>query len=38
MEGLNLKIIDSARHVFNLEQSEEFNKYMRNYLNAVSNQ
>jgi pimeloyl-ACP methyl ester carboxylesterase len=35
IEGSNLKIIDNAGHVSNLEQPEEFNKYVRNFLNSL---
>jgi len=35
IEGSNLKIIDNAGHVSNLEQPEEFNKYLRNFLNSL---
>jgi len=35
IEGSSLKIIDDAGHVSNLEQPEEFNKYLRNFLNSL---
>jgi len=35
IEGSNLKIIDNAGHVSNLEQPDEFNKYLRNFLNSL---
>ncbi|MDZ4668399.1 MAG: alpha/beta fold hydrolase [bacterium] len=35
IEGSNLKIIDNAGHVSNLEQPEEFNKYLRNFLDSL---
>jgi len=35
IEGSSLKIIDNAGHVSNLEQPEEFNKYLRIFLNSL---
>ena len=35
IEGSILKIIDRAGHVSNLEQPEEFNKYVRDFLNSL---
>jgi len=35
IEGSDLKIIDNAGHVSNLEQPDEFNKYLRNFLNSL---
>jgi len=35
IEGSSLKIIDNAGHVSNLEQPEEFNEYVRNFLNSL---
>jgi len=35
IEDSNLKFIDNAGHVSNLEQPEEFNKYLRNSLNSL---
>jgi pimeloyl-ACP methyl ester carboxylesterase len=35
IEGSSLKIIDNAGHVSNLEQPEEFNKYLCNFLNSL---
>ncbi len=35
IEGSSLKIIDNAGHVSNLEQSEEFNKSLIEFLNAL---
>ena len=36
IEGSNLKIIDNAGHVSNLEQPEESNKYVCNFLNSLN--
>jgi len=35
IEGSSLKIIDNAGHVSNLEQPEEFNKCLLNFLNSL---
>jgi len=36
IEGSSLKIIDNAGHVSNLEQPEEFNKYILDFLNSLN--
>jgi len=36
IEGSILKIIDNAGHVSNLEQPDEFNKYLHNFLNTLN--
>ena len=36
IEGSNLKIIDNAGHVSNLEQPEEFNTYLHDFLNSLN--
>lgn len=35
IEGASLKIIDNAGHVSNLEQPEEFNKHLLDFLNSL---
>jgi len=35
IEGSSLKIIDKAGHVSNLEQPEEFNKYVLDFLSSL---
>jgi len=36
IEGAKLKIINNAGHVSNLEQPEEFNKYLSDFLNSLN--
>jgi len=36
IKGSSLKIIDNAGHVSNLEQPEEFNEYVRNFLDSIN--
>ena len=36
IEGSSLKIIDYAGHVSNLEQPDEFNKYLLDFLNSLN--
>ncbi len=36
IEGASLKILDNAGHVSNLEQPDEFNKYVAGFLNSLS--